>query len=175
MPCYCWYSPSQLSHVSNLSYSLFPWNSVFRLSFAIYYFCSSLKKWHLQILILSFFKLFWSKLGPDSFHGEKEASAKSGEKINNSGGLQMSSLWQICFLFWTKSTSQPQIFSDINQWKFQSCLLECFFKKTNFMFLVVYYNKSHFSILYSIVGLRMQVPLVFKARCLRNSSLRCRS
>lgn len=60
MSCCFSYSTPQPSDVTNLSYSLFPSSSAFRFCFTIFYFCSSLEKWHLQNLILRF-KLFWSK------------------------------------------------------------------------------------------------------------------
>ena len=105
------YTPFPNSQMPQLSYSLFPWNSVSKLDFAIYCFCSSPKKWHLQYLILEF---LWSNLEPESFHAEEELRVKSGEKINNNEDCNCFRFGGFVFLLWGNSTSQPRVFSDIN-------------------------------------------------------------
>ena len=105
-----------------LSYSLFPWNSVSKLDFAIYCFCSSPKKWHLQYLILEF---LWSNLEPESFHAEEELRVKSGEKINNNEDCNCFRFGGFVFLLWGNSTSQPRVFSDINSMEVSILPLVC--------------------------------------------------
>lgn len=121
VPCCFSHSPLPALRWHNLSSSLLPWNSVFRLCFVIYNSCSSLQKWHLQTLILSF-KLLCSKLGPKGFHVGEETRVKSGEICEC---LQC----RLCSLLWGNLTSQCQALSDVNTMKGSVSLFEVFKKK----------------------------------------------